>query len=103
MNGFALRDGLHVGVKLVHERDAVGYAHFLNVKRAEVVDGLDDAAQAVAVGHNENVSAGAEVGKNLCLPEGCDAVNSILQGLRGGNQAGIQAGILALLLSEMVR
>ncbi|KAJ8525203.1 hypothetical protein ON010_g15912 [Phytophthora cinnamomi] len=85
-DGVLVRNGLEVLVQVVHERRARGDVEARDLVLRDVVQVLDQRAQAVAVRGNDHLLAGLDGRHNRALPLGQHALGRELQGLGQGQQ-----------------
>lgn len=75
------RDDVQVIIELVDERSSGGDVELGDLILGDVVQMLNEGTEGVAVGGNDDVLAGLEVGGNLVLPVGEDTVEGGGEGL----------------------
>src|SRR5690606_34870204 len=89
----ALADGLEVLVKLVQKRDAGRDVELDDLFFADVVQVLDQRAQAVAVRRDQHALTPADGGGDVALPVGQKARDRVLQALGRGDLFGLEVAI----------
>lgn len=82
--------GVEVLVELVHERDAGGDVEPDDVVVADLVEELDDGAQAVAVGGHEHTLVVLDARHDLVEPERQRALHRVLQALGARNHRQVE-------------
>jgi len=85
-----------VFVEFVDERDAGGDVEFGDRVVADAVEVLDEGAEAVAMGADEDAAAGAEVGDDGVVPVGEHAGDDVLEALGRGEEVGREGGVAAV-------
>src|SRR5450830_186604 len=91
-----MADRFQVGIEFVDQGLAVGNVQADDVFVADPVEHLDQGAQAVAVGGNQNLAAGADRRRNFLVPGRHHARHRVLQAFGQGNLAALEAGVAGI-------
>src|SRR6267154_2310439 len=89
----AAADRLDLLVEFVEHRYARGNVELDDVALGHHVEHLDQGAKRVAMGHDQDVLAGAQFGNDSGLPEGKNARQGVLERLGRRQQRRIDVGI----------
>jgi hypothetical protein len=86
----------YIHYMIAHQRYSIGYAYVLYLLRGEVVDVFHNAAQGVAVGHDEDVAAVPNGRQDAGAQQGQGPVHGVLQALGQRDVLRAQVRVLGL-------
>ena len=97
------RDGLcpghdlHCSIELIDERNAIGDAHIADLLVVQFLQMLDEATQAVRVGHHKDVLPHLDVGFDLLIVEDLCTNHTVFQRFSEWNLRGVQVFVFSLV------